>query len=255
MNDVKTRGNRNETPVDIYMPYSKLKLQYAIGHHTLKKWEEEKMVRTVRLPGGKRLFAKIDVETILGVHNTEQAIQEKKKIVYARVSSEHQRADLERQAKLLTTHYPQHHLITDIGSGLNWERKGFKTLLELVYDQRVQEVVVAYKDRLCRFGFELLEWLFKKSNCKIVVHDQDHEGHTEQSREQELSEDLLAIVTVFVARNNGLRSGNNRRKRKKMENSSNTTSPVKRPRSNPEKVVGDSEVDIQPVSGGVEQTT
>lgn len=258
MNVIQTDGNPNgasRPPVDVYLPYSKLKQQYAVGHHTLKRWEEAKTIRTVHLPGGKRLFARIDVEHVLGVPAHQKTNEEKKKIIYARVSSEHQRPDLERQIQFLKTNYPQHELVSDIGSGLNWERKGFKTILDLVYDKRVQEVVVAYKDRLCRFGFELLEWLFQKSECKILVHHQDNQVHPEHSNEQELSEDLLAIVTVFVAKNNGLRSGLNRRKRKGMENTPDTTSAVKRPKSDLEKMVRDSSMDIQPMSSGLESKT
>lgn len=90
------------------------------------------------------------------------------------------------------------------------------SILEQVYDGIVEEVVVAYKDRLCRFGFELVEWIFKKSGTKLVVLSQTERNEENDSRE--LAEDLLAITTVFVARNNGLRAGQNRKRRKEIEN-------------------------------------
>jgi hypothetical protein len=98
----------------------------------------------------------------------------------------------------------------DIGSGLNWKRKGFETLLELIHKDSVSEVVVAYKDRLCRFGFELFEWICQKHNTKIVVLNSVPET---EDRTKELAEDLFAIVNVFVAKNNGLRSSRNRQLR------------------------------------------
>ena len=94
---------------------------------------------------------------------------------------------------------------------LNWKRQGFKVLLERVLDGNVSEVVVAHRDRLCRFAFELVEQIFRHFQVKLVVLD------TYDSPESELSDDLLAITTVFVARHNGQRSAINRKKRKRRE--------------------------------------
>ncbi|NBP16834.1 IS607 family transposase, partial [bacterium] len=89
------------------------------------------------------------------------------------------------------------------------------TLLEHVYNGDVDEVVVTYKDRLCRFGFELIEWLFKKANTKLVVLNGSSECTNSTA---ELAEDLLSITNVFVARNNGMRSAQNRKNRRNAEN-------------------------------------
>ena len=103
--------------------------------------------------------------------------------------------------------------ITDIASGLNWKRNGLRSLLELVYKGTVKKIVVAYKDRLARFGFELLEWIFKQHETELVVLNQN----SGTSDESELQQDLLSIVNVFVARHNGARSAINKRKRKEIE--------------------------------------
>jgi len=134
-------------------------------------------------------------------------------IIYARVSSVHQQEDLQRQIQDLRTAYPNHTVLSDVGSGLNFKRKGLQTLLERVLRGVVQEVVVMHKDRLCRYGVELLEFVFKETGTKFVVHGQDEEANDTR----ELADDLLAITTVFVARHNGRRSAANRRRRKRAQ--------------------------------------
>jgi predicted site-specific integrase-resolvase len=110
----------------------------------------------------------------------------------------------------LKSEYPNHDVISDIGSGLNWHRKGLRTLLEGVYNNDIGEVVVTYRDRLCRFGFELLEWVFEKHQVKLVVLDSLPQENSSTSA-GELAEDLLAITTYFVAKNNGCRASRNRK--------------------------------------------
>jgi predicted site-specific integrase-resolvase len=140
--------------------------------------------------------------------------QEKTKIIYARVSSNHQKEDLQRQIHDLQAAYPDHELISDIGSGLNYHRKGFQRLLERVHEGAVDEVVVTHKDRLCRYGIELLEWLFTKTGTKLVVHCQDYQ---ESDPSRELADDLLSVCNFFVARNNGRRASDNRKRRRRQQ--------------------------------------
>jgi predicted site-specific integrase-resolvase len=139
----------------------------------------------------------------------------KKEKLSARVSSSHQKEDLQRQIEFLEDKFPGAEIIKDVGSGLNWKRSGFNSLLERVNQGNVKTVVVTYRDRLCRFGIELVEWIFKKADVKLLVLDRID---NEKNSSLELAEDLLAITTVFVARNNGIRAGQYRRERsKKME--------------------------------------
>jgi predicted site-specific integrase-resolvase len=120
------------------------------------------------------------------------------------VSSHKQKDELERQKEFMRKHYPNYEIISDIGSGINFKRKQFLWLLEQTSIGNVKEVVVAHRDRLSRFGFELIEWFFSKHNVKLVVLDK-----CESSPQQELVTDLLSIITVFSCRIHGLRKYTN----------------------------------------------
>ena len=136
----------------------------------------------------------------------------KKNICYCRVSSGKQKEDLERQIKLMKRKYPNHTIIKDIGSGLNFERKGLRELMELAMDNKLGEVVVTYKDRLARIGFELIKWMIEsKSNGKIVIINKDEE----ETVEEELANDVLTIMNVYVAKINGMRSAKNKNNKSK----------------------------------------
>lgn len=190
-----------------YVSANKIRQLYDVSLPTLRRWGDNGDIPVVRLPSGKRLYKSSEVAKLFGdVHSTP-----KERIVYARVSSDHQKEDLQRQISDLQRLYPNHTVLSDIGSGLNWKRKGFTTLLERVYHGHVEEVVVTYKDRLCRFGFELIQWLFQKSDTQLVVL---HGSVECVNSTTELAKDLLAITNVFVARNNGMRSANNRKNRR-----------------------------------------
>ena len=195
-----------------YIPPLMLTKQFNVTSGTLRKWAEDGKIRYLRPNGnGRRLYHSEDVKKVFGFAE-DTCI--KQTICYARVSSNHQKEDLERQVKLLSTEYPGAKIIKDIGSGLNWKRPGLNALLEHIYKGDVKEVVVTYKDRLCRFGSEILEWIFKKSDVKLLVLSTSCD---QKDISRELSDDLLAITTVFVARNNGLRAGHFRRERKAKE--------------------------------------
>jgi predicted site-specific integrase-resolvase len=104
-------------------------------------------------------------------------------IIYARVSSSKQSQDLKRQEKYLKTKYPTAELKSDIGSGLNYKRTGFRAILQSLFKGNIKEVVVAHKDRFTRFGFEFFEWLFNLrskmwTNYCVVAVDNLLEGRT-----------------------------------------------------------------------------
>ena len=125
-----------------------------------------------------------------------------KKICYCRVSSSHQKDDLERQVELMKHLYPDHELISEVGSGLNFKRKGFIRLLDLIIKGEVKELVVMYKDRLCRFGFEFVEHLMETyGEGKIIVVNRNEE----KTPLEEITEDILAIMNIYVSKMNGLR--------------------------------------------------
>lgn len=189
----------------LFVSAKTIKKDYDISRSCLRQWAIDGKVEYRQLPGGKRLYNTNDIQQLLG-----EAEQEKEKYIYARVSSSHQKEDLKRQIDDLQKEYPSHRVISDIGSGLNFHRKGLQALLDSVFRRDVEEVVVAHKDRLCRFGFELFETIFERHNARIVVVH----SSTDASPSAELAEDLFAVVNFFVARNNGTRAATNRKRRR-----------------------------------------
>ena len=128
--------------------------------------------------------------------------KERIKICYCRVSSNKQREDLERQVKYMKDKFPTHEIIKDIGSGLNYNRKGLQEIMEKAIKGEIEEIIIAYKDRLTRFGYEMIEWLIKKySNGKIVIINKKEE----ETPVEELTKDIVSIMNVYVAKINGLR--------------------------------------------------
>ena len=167
---------------------------FGVCLHTLRRWERDGKIQAIRTPSGQRRY---DIASYKGISNdrTQRAI-----IAYARVSSRGQKADLDLQAAKLLELYPNAELITDIASGLNFKRTGLRAILERVRQGNVEFIVVAHKDRLARFGFDLISWLCEQDGTKIVVLNQDG-----LSPERELVEDILAIVHDFSCRLYGLR--------------------------------------------------
>lgn len=163
----------------------------GVHPNALRKWADEGKIPYIRNPAGQRLY---DVDAFVRAGKLRAGV------VYARVSSKKQRDDLGRQVAYLKQRYPNHEVVEDIGSGLNFKRKGLQNILERAHRGDVSEVVVAHKDRLCRFGFDLLEFVLGQNNCKLVVLDD-----TQASPQQELVQDLLNIVHVFSCRLHGLR--------------------------------------------------
>lgn len=175
-----------------------IKKKLLVSDTTLHRWVEQNKIRAIRTPSGVRRYYLTDIQNIL---NRNVHLEEKQKIVYCRVSSSKQMDDLGRQTNFFRQEYPNHQLVTDIGSGINWKRKGLKTILELAMQGNISEVVVAHRDRLCRFAFELLEWIFSKHGVKLVVLDQTEN----QSSETELANDILSIIHVFSCKQMGRR--------------------------------------------------
>lgn len=165
----------------------------GVDQKTLRRWADTGKINHMWTPGGIRLYELPD--------GNQLPKKTKEKVVYARVSSSKQTDDLQRQVDYLKAKHPDHHrVVTDVGSGINWKRKGLLSLLDASNRGDIGEVVVASRDRLCRFAFELLEYVFKQRGVSIVVMDS-----SDTSPERELSDDLLSIVTIFCCRRNGKR--------------------------------------------------
>ena len=119
----------------------------------------------------------------------------KRNICYCRVSTSSQKEDLERQVEYFRCNYPNHEIIKDIGSGLNFKRKGFKNILDSAFKGDIGEIVITNEDRLCIFGFELVLRIIESTNGKILVLDKE-----KISQEKELDDEILSIITIFSSR-------------------------------------------------------
>jgi len=155
-----------------FVPASVIQQTYSIHEKTLRVWADNGTLRHVRFQGdeGKRLYHLEHLRALLGDTQTQAEPNTRRRVIYARVSSTHQRPDLERQQSDLQKAFPTHELISEIGSGINFKRKGFTALLDAVLSGLVSEVVVMHRDRLSRFGADLLESIFKSSGTKLLVH-------------------------------------------------------------------------------------
>lgn len=181
-----------------YLPSRKACQFTGLGYQTLRSYADKGQVKTYKTPSGQRMYNKSCLENL--IHGFIPT-QDKKKIIYCRVSSRKQLDDLERQCTSLQSQFPNHELIKDCGSGINFKRKGLETILQLSMQGKLEELVVAHKDRLCRFGYDLIQFICSQNNTRIVILDKDEN----KSSEQELAEDILSIITVFACKQMGKR--------------------------------------------------
>jgi len=176
----------------------------GISYQTFKRWVREGRITVVRTPTGRIRVPYSEVERILGKKRETKEIGA---LIYARVSSSDQKSDLERQIQYLAQYcsakgYRVVDVLSDVASGLKTDRKGLLKLFNYAVNKQVDVVVITYKDRLTRFGFEYLEYFFKWFGVRIeVVFGEEPEGAY-----QELVEDLIAIVTSFAGKLYGMRS-------------------------------------------------
>ncbi|MBD2554591.1 IS607 family transposase [Limnothrix sp. FACHB-708] len=175
-----------------YIPLRKAVEFLGLHPNTLRKYADEGKIETIRNEAGQRLY---NVESY-GRKATRSIV-----VCYCRVSSAKQRDDLARQVQFMRDRYPDAEIIQDIGSGLNFKRKGLQSLLVRLMRGDQLQVVVACRDRLCRFGFELFEFMVQQNGGELVVLDQ-----SVHCPESELTADLLAILHLFSRRMPGLRS-------------------------------------------------
>ncbi len=167
---------------------------------TVRRWEREGKLVAKRLPSGHRYFDESDVRAMLG-----GAPERRLTVVYCRVSSAGQKADLASQVAAMELYCQSGAIAVDawvkeVGGGMNFRRKHFLDLLDRIGRGEIGKVLVAHKDRLVRFGFDLLDHLAREQGCEIIVVNQES-----LSPEQEMVEDLLAIVHTFSCRLYGMR--------------------------------------------------
>ena len=175
----------------VYVASRQAAVRLGLHPATLRRYADLGKIPHYRNSAGQRLY---DVDAYLRGATSARVV------CYCRVSSAKQRGDLGRQVARMRELYPDAEVITDVAGGLNWKRRGLLAILERLHRGDKLEVVVAHRDRLARFGFELIEWLVRQNGGKVVVLNQP-----DGSPEAELTEDLLAILHTFSCRMHGLR--------------------------------------------------
>ena len=174
----------------------------GVSAQTLRNWDHNgKLHPHHTTASGYRYYSDEQLNQIINVKPKNNRIT----IGYCRVSSHKQKDDLERQIDSVKTYLiakgQPFEIISDIGSGIDYKKKGLQELIKRISGNQVERVVVLYKDRLLRFGFELVEYIASLHNCEIEIID-----HTEKTEQQELVEDLVQIITVFGCKLQGKRA-------------------------------------------------
>lgn len=167
----------------------------GVTSRTIRNWDRDGKIRVLRTVSNYRVIPLSEIKRIQSAGNSE-----KKVIAYCRVSTQKQSNDLSRQIGRVLEYCNSNswrvELIKDIGSGLNDRRKGFNKLITLIATGEISSVIVEHKDRLVRFGFSIFEEYCKQFTVSVIVL----EDKANKSFEEELSEDLISIITCYSAR-------------------------------------------------------
>jgi predicted site-specific integrase-resolvase len=177
----------------VYLTPNQVYKKYGYHPKSLARWADEGKLKYARSPGGHRRYL---VESLENMAESEKG----ETVLYARVSTNSQKDDLKHQQEYLGSNYPGCKCISDIGSGLNFKRRKFINLMEQVSKREISTIVVAHKDRLCRFGFDFVEWFCTLNNCQFVVLSNSY-----KTPHQELMDDFMSIMHCFSSQLDFLR--------------------------------------------------
>lgn len=180
----------------------------GVSISTLRGWEETGVLVAERTPKGHRRY---DINKLHPNFYHNLPIPNRKTVAYARVSSHDQKDDLDRQIGVLELYCASQgwafEIIRDLGSGMNYHKKGLKQLLDGILNDEIGRLVLTHKDRLLRFGSELIFTLCEKKNVEVIIINQGENPYFEE----ELAQDALEIITVFSARLYGSQSKKNKK--------------------------------------------
>ncbi len=186
----------------------------GVSPQTLRRWEREgKNLPVQRTAAGQRRYD----STKLCPHKAHLNNSEYLTVAYARVSSHDQKEDLARQEKMLELYCAsngwQFEIISDLGSGMNYHKRGLRKLIQKILYEKICRLVIVHKDRLLRFGAELVFAICEMKAVEVIIINQGNEP----SFEEELAQDVLEIITVFSARLYGSRSRKNKQLMKHLQ--------------------------------------
>lgn len=180
----------NKSVLESYIMYEtpkKISQELGIHPHTLRRWANEEKITAVKTVGGHRRY---DLNEVVIRKCTP-----KRNVCYCRVASNKQKEDLARQINTMKLKYPEYEIISDIGSGMSYKRKGFTTLLDLAITGQLGDLVLYTKDQLCRFGFDIVKQIIVKNGGKVTVLHVDN-----KSSFDEFSRDLFRALAFFSNR-------------------------------------------------------
>lgn len=193
--------------MDRYLSIGQAAEVLGVSASTLRRWEKEKKLVPIRTKGSQRRYEFSQLKP----HQKKYITREKRTIAYARVSSHDQKKDLARQKEILELYCASQgwkfELIDDLGSGMNYHKRGLRKLITFILDEEIDRLVITHKDRLLRFGAELIFALCERKKIEVVIINQGDES----TFEEELAKDVLEIITVFSARLYGSRSRKNQK--------------------------------------------
>lgn len=193
-----------------YISVGNASLITGLDSQTIRKMVDTKKISGYKTPSGQRRINRKDIQAMCNNMLNDEEKQEDKRenFLYARVSTKKQMGDLSRQLEYIKRpEYSEYTIIQDIGSGINFKRKGISTILDSCVQGTIGEIVIAHRDRLSRFGFDLINLFVEKSGGKITVLENDKIT----TSEIELAEDLLSIIHVYSCRQMGKRSYSKKR--------------------------------------------
>jgi len=201
-------------------PVSAFAKKIGVSIQTLRYWDKNNKLKPAFISKGKhRYYSDEQLSTLLQEPKIKKL--EKLNIGYIRVSANHQKDDLERQYQMMELYLmkqgKEFKIISDIGSGINYKKKGLKELLKLISTNQVDVLYISFKDRLVRFGYELIEEFCKLHNVEIKIINKSEL----KIDEQDMIEEIMNIIHVFSCRMNGKRSHINKKIMEKLKNDKN----------------------------------
>ena len=180
----------------------------GVNLDTVRRWDSKGLIKSYRTEGGHRRYDADSVYSYIG--QPKSIRQDKYSLIYARVSTKNRENDLNRQVELLEMFCSskgwRYKVLKDIGSGLNYNKKGLIELIRLIETNQIDRLIINYKDRLLRFGSEIIFEMCKWHNVEVVIVSEDES----KTYEEELVDDVLSIITVFSAKLYGSRSHKNK---------------------------------------------
>lgn len=170
---------------------------------TLQRWDRDKTLIAFRTQTNRRYYTEEQLNYFLNIQTNPVP---QKVVVYLRVSSQAQKPDLKNQRTIMESFCVSSGLanvefVEEVGSGLNFKRIKFLRVIKEISEKKISKLIIAHKDRLCRFGYELIEWFCKENCCEVLVLNQE-----KLSPEQEMVQDLMTIIHCFSSRLYGLRN-------------------------------------------------